>query len=205
MRCRMLTIALLCLCLPCTPSLAEESSPIKKATQADWPINWYIPPEEGTVVGNQNGWFVTPHDILPGDFGLSGNVENVTEDSFEMTPNSVWGKYRFKITRTGPADAPTTDLKLRKVVPVRDIRFADLAKLTGENTLLFGGTLKTIGPDRKEFIADMGFKDGPLECRLDLIDVEEKKLPPDIRAMHYGPHWQHTMDLYYPDFSRATR
>ncbi|MFW6106621.1 MAG: alpha/beta hydrolase [bacterium] len=180
-------------------AMAEERSPIKRATQADWPINWYIPPEEGTVVGNQNGWFVTPHDILPGDFQFSGKIEKVTEDSFEMTPNSVWGKYRFKMTRTGPADSPSPDLKLRKVVSVRDIHFADLAKLTDENTLLFGGTLRTIGPERRTFTADMGFKDGPLECRLDLLDAEEKKLPPDIRSMHYGPHWQHTMDIYYPE------
>jgi len=150
------------------------------------------------VVGNQNGWFVTPHDMLPGSFAPSGSIENATDDSFEMTPNSVWGEYRFKITRTGPADSPTPDLKLRQVVSVRDIHFADLQELTADNTLLFSGTLKTIGEDRKTFLADMGFKDGPLECRLDLIDCQEKKLPPDVRSMRYGPHWQHTMDIYYP-------
>jgi hypothetical protein len=37
-----------------------------------------------------------------------------------------------------------------------------------------------------------------MDCRLDLIEVEEKKTGPDIRSMRYGPHWQHTMDIYYP-------
>ena len=192
-------LLVLLVCLPLPTSAAQEPSPIRKATLAEWPIHWYIPPEEGPVVGNQNGWFVTPHDILPGSFTLSGSIENATNDSFEMTPNSVWGDYRFKITRTGPADSPTPDLKLRQVVSVRDIRFADLQELTDDNTLLFSGTLKTIGEDRKTFLADMGFKDGPLECRLDLIDCQEKKLPPHIRSMRYGPHWQHTMDIYYPE------
>lgn len=177
----------------------ESVSMMRKATQADWPIRWYIPPEEGPVVGNQNGWFLTPHDILPGDFTFSGKVENATTDSFEMTPNSVWGNYRFRITRTGPPDEPTPDLQLRKVVPVRAIHFADLTMLTDEQTLLFSGTLREISSDRKTFIADMGFKDGPVTCRLDLIEAEEKKIPPAIRSMHYGPHWQHTMDLYYPE------
>jgi acetyl esterase/lipase len=172
---------------------------MRKATVADWPIRWYIPPDKGPVVGNQNGWFVTPHDILPGNFTFSGTVEEVTEDSFEMTPNSVWGRYRFRITRTGSADTETPDLKLRKVVPVRDIRFADLAKLTDENTLLFSGKLTGIGQDRKSFNAGIGFRDGPLDCRLDLVDAEEKSLPPDIRSMRYGPHWQHTMDIYYSE------
>ncbi len=179
-------------------SIAEETSPIRKATVVEWPIHWYIPPDEGPVVGNQNGWFVTPYDILPGAFTLNGQVENVTDDSFEMTPHSVWGQYRFKITRTGPDDQATGDLKLRNVVPVRDIRFADLSKLTTENTLLFSGMLMTIGPERKTFTAEMNFKDGPLVCSLDLIDSQEKSPTPDIRSLHYGPHWQHTMDIYYP-------
>ncbi|MFP4056791.1 MAG: alpha/beta hydrolase [Candidatus Brocadiia bacterium] len=181
------------------PWAADGPSPIRKATQEKWPITWYIPPDEGPVVGNQNGWFVTPHDILPGSFTFSGKVEEARADGFEMTPNSVWGRYRFRITRLGPADEPTPDLKLRKVVPVRSIHFADLAKLTDEHTLLFRGTLTEIGPDRKTFTADMGFRDGPIACRLDLVKAEEKTLPPDIRSMHYGPHWQHTMDIYYPE------
>jgi len=178
---------------------AADSSAMRKATKAEWPIRWYIPPEQGPVVGNQNGWFVTPHDILPGNFTLSGKVENATAEGFEMTPNSVWGRYRYKITRTGPADEPTAELKLRKVVPVRNIHFADLVNLTGEHTLLFSGTLKEIGPDRKTFLAEMGFADGPVRCRLELVECEEKTTPPDLRSMHYGPHWQHTMDIYYPE------
>ena len=46
---------------------ADEASPMRKATKATkatWPIKWYIPPGEGPVVGNQNGWFVTPATFL---------------------------------------------------------------------------------------------------------------------------------------------
>ncbi len=175
------------------------TSMMEKATVGEWPIDWYIPPEEGPLVGNQNGWFVTPDDILPGDFTFSGKVENVTAERFEMTPNSVWGRYTYRISRMGPAGAASEDLKLRKVVPVRSIRFADLAKLTTDHTLLFSGKMVKISEDRKTFEAEMGFEGGPVHCRLELIGVEEKKIPPDIRSMHYGPHWQHTMDIYYPD------
>ena len=181
-----------------TTASAADPSPVRKATKADWPIRWYIPPKQGPVVGNQNGWFVTPDDILPGEFTFSGKVRDATADSFQMQPNSVWGRYLFQITRTGPADKPTADLKLRKVVSLRGIHFADLRKLTDEHTLLFSGTLKEISANRKTFVAEMGFRDGPVTCRLELIQREEKGPVPDIRSMRYGPHWQHTMDVYYP-------
>lgn len=181
-----------------TASLADAASPMQRATKADWPIHWYVPPDEGPVVGNQNGWFVTPHDILPGEFTFSGKVENATGETFAMTPNSVWGAYRFRITRTGAADAPTPDLKLRRVVSVRDVHFADLVSLNDENTLLFSGKLQEISADRRTFVAEMGFRDGPVTCRLELVECREKTIPPDVRSRHYGPHWQHTMDIYYP-------
>lgn len=176
----------------------DPTSALRRATRGEWPIRWYLPPEEGPVVGNQNGWFVTPDDILPGEFTLSGKVRKATADSFEMTPNCVWGRYTYRITRTAPPDQPTADLRLRDVVPVRSIRFADLPELTAEQTLLFRGTLREISSDRRVFHADVGFRGGPVRCRLDLVAREETKTAPDVRSMRYGPHWQHTMDVYYP-------
>ncbi len=66
----------------------------------------------GAGRGQPEGWFVIPHDILPGEFAFSGAAGDVTPDSFRMRPNSVWGNYDFRITRRGPADEPTADLKL---------------------------------------------------------------------------------------------
>ncbi len=185
---------------------AVLSAPRRGAAEADSsvstdparPIRWYIPPEEGPLVGNQNGWFVTHEDILPGHFTFSGKVRDVRDDGFRITPNCVWGHYTYRVTCLEPAVGKTGDFRARKVMGTRDLHLADLGALDDTTTVLVQGEVSEVFEDRKGFLAKVTLKGGPLPCRFDLVKIEDREPKPDVRSRHYGPHWQHTFDVYYP-------
>ncbi len=157
---------------------------------------WYIPPGEGPLVGSQNFWFVTPHDALPGGFSMSCKGIQAAGESFEITPNCVWGRYTYRATRLAD-ETGASRMHERDFIATRDLRFSDLGKATGW-TVLINGTIKEVFPGSKGFLADVEFAGGPLPVRFDVIRTEQEKRIPDVHSRHYGPHWQHTFDVYYP-------
>ncbi len=169
---------------------------------------WYIPPEEGPLVGAQKFWYVTPHDLLPGGYAINSGkkgVANVTEESLEVTPLSVWGRYTYRVTpRT--ATGGETEFPDRSVVGSELIQWGDLPQVADpDRTLLIRGEVEEVYPQGKGFRGTIRFKDGPLPVRFDVIKVENEKRLPDVHSRHYGPHWEHTFDIYYPgDFKRGS-
>ncbi len=201
---RVICIMTLAVCL--CASLARGGSMDKWFAKPDQPDaeRWRVPDADETVAGNQNGWYVTPHDLRVGSFGFSvrkGRLANATSESFELIPNSVWGQYTYRVTRKGP-DAAKTGFKPgnRPFAHSRSIAFAEVATLADAGKgLLMGGTVTAIDDDRKGFDADVEFAGKTVPCRFDLLKIERQKRLPDFHSVPYGPHWRHTYDVYLPE------
>ncbi|MFP4069930.1 MAG: alpha/beta hydrolase [Opitutales bacterium] len=150
---------------------------------------WKVPGPEEEVAGSQNGWYVTPHDLRPGKFGLAApgkQVEKISEDEIVMIPQSVWGKYTMKITPNGGSG-----------------KFADWAKQFNEDKgVRFNGKVTKVGDDRKTFEAMLETernKEPDLPVTLEVVKVQGEKPLPQVHSRQYGPHWRHTYDIYYPE------
>jgi acetyl esterase/lipase len=179
--------------------VASASTPVdmrqyfKDARQPEW----YIPVEQGPLIGTQNHWFATPHDILPGKLVLRGKVADVAKRSFEITPNSVWGAYKYRVLCQSGASDSARKAPARSSSRLRDISISELNAAAGR-TLVVQAQVKNILPSRKGFDATVQFAEGPVDCRFNVADVAKERRLPEILSRHYGPHWQHTFDLYYP-------
>jgi len=159
---------------------------------------WYIPPADGPLAGSQNFWFVTPHDVLPGGFNMGGKIVNAQAESFQITPNCVWGQYTYRVTRLAQEQGVASTLHQRPNISTRELLFSDLAKVA-DRTVLINGTITEVLAGAKGFQADVEFAGGPLPLRFDLVKTENEKRLPEVHSRHYGPHWHQTFDVYYPD------
>lgn len=164
---------------------------------------WYVAPEEGPLTGSQNGWYTSPHDLLPGSFGLVGKiVSDVTDTSFEFDhTNNVWGDWIYRVTRVqGKADMAEMSERLRTkpFISTDRARWADLAK-AGDGKVSLKGVCKRIVKPGKEFIIDLTFADVTVPVKLEVIRANHKAPKPDFRSVRYGPHWKHAFDVYLPD------
>ncbi len=155
----------------------------------DDPDRWKVPAADEQVAGNQNTWYVTPHDLQLGSFGHAANkdkVLKVSESEIQYIPQSVWGQYTWKLTPDGDEAA-----------------FAEWSKnFSTEKNFRFGGIVTEIGPNRKVFQAKIEAKrgEGPsLPVKMELLKIEREKPLPDFHSVQYGPHWRHAYDVYLPD------
>ncbi len=163
---------------------------------------WYIPPEEGPLAGSQNFWFVTPHDVLPGRFSMSGKILQADASQVLYRLNSIWGHYEYRITPldASAAKAPEEENELhdRQLISSRDLLFRQIEEVT-ERSLLFNGTVTKILPESKGFLAEVTFAHGEVPMKFEVVKIEKEKRIPQVHSRHYGPHWQHTFDIYYPE------
>jgi acetyl esterase/lipase len=166
-------------------------------------VRWRVPEADEMVAGNQNGWYITPHDIRLGYFGFSsrdGRVKNATAKSFEIIPNCVWGQYTYKVTRLGP-DAESTGYEPgRRGGDSRRIAFSEVQKVAEAGKgLRLNGVVTRIHEDRKGFDADIQWAGKKVPCRFEVVKVEREKRIPEFHSVQYGPHWRQTYDVYLPE------
>ncbi len=160
---------------------------------------WYLPVAEGLLIGSQNFWFVTPYDVLPGGFNMGVNkkegITNFSEKSFEFQPNCAWGSFRYLVTALAPTSV-AIEAPAWATVPSREVHWGNIPAV---KDLLIVGAVTKVLPQAKGFEATITFKDGDLPVRFDVIGGAKKERWPDVHSRHYGPHWRHTFDVYYPD------
>lgn len=167
-------------------------------------FRWYVAPEEGPVTGSQNGWFTSPHDMLPGSFGLVGNVLKVDGKSIEFRHmRCVRGKYTYRFTRLeGEADMEAKSEKLRKkpFLSTSRAKWGDLAD-AGDTPVSVNGEVSEIVSPAEEFLGNLVFENERVPVRMEVIKTEENpgRLKPDIYGLRYGPHWKHGIDIFYPE------
>ncbi len=168
--------------------LAEDTL-FDKYCKAPTETRWAIPTPTQPVAGNQNGWYVTPYDLRLGSFGHAagkGKVSEVSDKAIVYVPNSVWGRYTWKLSPDGDAEG-----------------FAAWAgQFSTAKGFRFGGEVTEIGPNRKVFKARIAVKRDAapsLPVTLEFLNVENEKRLPDVHSRLYGPHWRHTYDVYYPE------
>ncbi len=150
---------------------------------------WEIPGPDEPVAGNQNTWYISPHDIRIGNFGFASpakKVRKVSEDAIELIPRNVWGQYTWRITPAGDPE-----------------KFAEWSKqFSEEKNLRFNGKITDVGEDRKVFQAMLETErdaEPDLPVKMEVVKVENEKRLPEVHSRQYGPHWRHTYDVYYPE------
>ena len=161
---------------------------------------WYIAPQEGPVVGNQDGKYLGPMDLLPGDFHMTGTVEGLQKNSFDlMQANCAWGKFTYRITPLQKIKFKTFTQAIpgqKEFINSRSIPVEDVAKI--KTNLNLSGTITAVVENGKSFLVELNFTNKePVKCRMELISSSDMKRQPDVR-LRYGPHWKHGMDFYYP-------
>jgi acetyl esterase/lipase len=162
----------------------------------------YAVPKPGEpVVGTQKTWYTMPYDLKPGHFSMNcDGLSAVTEESFEVTPRSVVGKFTYRFTPLEkpagrPAENPLHD---RQLIAISDVRFDQLAEVKDRNVLV-RCTVTDVRPDGKGFRAEVPFAGGPVPCRVDVVAEEDVNRRPEVHSRQYGPHAKHCFDVYYPE------
>jgi acetyl esterase/lipase len=152
---------------------------------------WTIPGPDEAVAGNQNTWYISPHDIRVGDFGFATDAKKpktIKEDALTIIPQNVWGQYTWKIT-PGGAEAKAQFAKW-------------VADFSEDKGIRFNGKITDIGPERKFFKATLSTarnQKPDMPVIMEVVKVEKEKPLPDVHSRQYGPHWRHTYDIYYPE------
>ncbi|MFW6277384.1 MAG: glycosyl hydrolase, partial [Prolixibacteraceae bacterium] len=162
---------------------------------------WYISPKEGPVAGNQNGKYLGPADLLPGNFYMTGTVNDVQKKSFNfLHDDCAWGKFTYRITPVNKIRFKSFSQAIpgqQKNINSRSIPVEDVAKV--KTNLNLSGTVTEVVEEGKSFLAELNFAGNePVKCRMELVNSAEVKRQPDVR-LRYGPHWKHGMDIYYPE------
>ena len=113
MRSLSLALALLaCLVTATNAQIFEKYITEEKPEGRD--VYYYAPPQDGPVLGGQNGWFNSPKDLALGSFGLGGILQEFRPDGFTfLHKDCVWGNFTYKFTRTAGVTVDAEPKKAR--------------------------------------------------------------------------------------------
>ncbi len=182
------------------PAPAKAESLFDKYCLVEDPLARYPIPKKGEPVeGTQKTWFTTPYDLKPGKFSMNcKGLEEVTDDSFTVTPMSVVGRFTYRFTLTGKEPAGDNPIPSRKLVHVKQVRFDQLSEIKDQNVLI-GCNVNKVFPDGKGFECTVEMASGELPFRVGVIAQKDVGRIPQVHSRQYGPHAQHAFDVYYPE------
>ncbi len=165
---------------------------------------WYIAPQEGPVMGTQNGWFVAPADLLPGRFGLVGRVLSVDASSIEFRhTNCVRGTVRLPFHARGGRVGHGREERKAPAQPLHLHRAGEVGRPGrggGDGREHRGRDERRSSSRRSPSRRTSSSQTGRCPCAWRSSSLKDKPgLPqPDVRGLRYGPHWKHGIDIYYP-------
>jgi len=182
------------------PVPAEAESLFDKYCLVEDSLARYPIPKAGeTVDGTQKTWFTTPFDLKPGKFSMNcKGLEEVTEDSFTVTPMSVVGKFTYRFTLKGKEPAGDKQIPTRKLLSMKQLRFDQLLNVKDRNVLI-GCNVNKVLPDGRKFQCTIPMASGELPFHVDVIAQKDVGRIPQVLSRQYGPHAQHVFDIYYPE------
>ncbi len=160
-----------------------------------------IPKPDEKLIGTQKSFFSTPYDLSPGTFqiNLVKGLDAVDNSSFTGTVQGMVGSFTYKFTAKDPSLLKKDEHKYpnRKVISTNLIQFRQLGEVKEKN-ILVNMDVHRVLPEGRGFEGSIGFADGELPFRVDVLKADLNRRLPQVRCRQYGKHAKQSFDVYYP-------
>ncbi|MFP4381918.1 MAG: alpha/beta hydrolase fold domain-containing protein [Candidatus Sumerlaeia bacterium] len=159
-----------------------------------------IPKEGEAVIGSQKAFYSTPYDLRPGNFNLNvPAIQEATDDYMEVESGNGLGRWTYRITPQEKPTAAKVELRDRKSNFSNQTPWSQVKEVKGaDRGMLVQMEITEILTPGKAFMAKINFGGEELNCRVDIVKEEVKRLP-QVHSRLYGPHLQHAFDVWLPE------